>query len=178
MSNLKMPDINNVLIAGNLTCDPSFRKTTNGTPVANFFIASNRKFKDNNGQWRENVCYVGVVAWYKLAESCYENLKKGSAIIVDGELQSRSWRNDDGTSRNVVEIKARRIQFLNHKSFVKDESELEEDTAEKEYEIEPIESDFNDEDILTNNQIEKETRQEDAEDEISEFDFGYKDFNL
>ena len=44
MSNLKMPDINNVLIAGNLTCDPSFRKTTNGTPVANFFIASNRKF--------------------------------------------------------------------------------------------------------------------------------------
>ena len=100
MANLKMPDINNILIAGNLTCDPSFRKTTNGTPVANFFIASNRKFKDNNGQWRENVCYIGVVAWYKLAESCYENIKKGSAVIVDGELQSRSWRNDDGSSRN------------------------------------------------------------------------------
>lgn len=116
MIDLKMPDINTVLIAGNLTCDPSFRKTTNGTPVANFYIASNRKFKDNTGQWRENVCYVGVVAWYKLAESCYENLKRGSAIIVDGELQSRSWRNNDGTSRNVVEIKARRIQFLNRKS--------------------------------------------------------------
>ena len=115
MVELKMPDINTVLIAGNLTCDPSFRKTTNGTPVANFYIASNRKFKDNTGQWRENVCYVGVVAWYKLAESCYENLKRGSAIIVDGELQSRSWRNNDGTSRNVVEIKARRIQFLNRK---------------------------------------------------------------
>lgn len=112
---LKMPDINTVLIAGNLTCDPSFRKTTNGTPVANFYMASNRKFKDNTGQWRENVCYVGVVAWYKLAESCYENLKRGSAIVVDGELQSRSWRNNDGTSRNVVEIKARRIQFLNRK---------------------------------------------------------------
>jgi len=115
MIELKMPDINTVLIAGNLTCDPSFRKTTNGTPVANFYVASNRKFKDNTGQWRENVCYVGVVAWYKLAESCYENLKRGSAIIVDGELQSRSWRNNDGTSRNVVEIKARRIQFLNRK---------------------------------------------------------------
>lgn len=115
MVELKMPDINTVLIAGNLTCDPSFRKTTNGTPVANFYVASNRKFKDNTGQWRENVCYVGVVAWYKLAESCYENLKRGSAIIVDGELQSRSWRNSDGTSRNVVEIKARRIQFLNRK---------------------------------------------------------------
>lgn len=116
MIELKMPDINTVLIAGNLTCDPSFRKTTNGTPVANFYVASNRKFKDNTGQWRENVCYVGVVAWYKLAESCYENLKRGSAIIVDGELQSRSWRNNDGTSRNVVEIKARRIQFLNRKA--------------------------------------------------------------
>ena len=116
MVELKMPDINTVIVAGNLTCNPSFRKTTNGTPVANFYIASNRKFKDNTGQWRENVCYVGVVAWYKLAESCYENLKRGSAVIVDGELQSRSWRNNDGTSRNVVEIKARRIQFLNRKS--------------------------------------------------------------
>ena len=115
MIDLKMPDINTVIVAGNLTCNPSFRKTTNGTPVANFYIASNRKFKDNTGQWRENVCYVGVVAWYKLAESCYENLKRGSAVIVDGELQSRSWRNTDGTSRNVVEIKARRIQFLNRK---------------------------------------------------------------
>ncbi len=178
MSNLKMPDINNLLIAGNLTCDPSFRKTTNGTPVANFFIASNRKFKDNNGQWRENVCYVGVVAWYKLAESCYENLKKGSAVIVDGELQSRSWRNDDGTSRNVVEIKARRIQFLNHKNFIKNESELEEDFAEKEYDFEGIESEVDDDEMITANQIEEQSEKKEVEDEISEYEFGYKDFNL
>jgi len=175
MSNLKMPDINNVLIAGNLTCDPSFRKTTNGTPVANFFIASNRKFKDNNGQWRENVCYVGVVAWYKLAESCYENLKKGSAVIVDGELQSRSWRNDDGTSRNVVEVKARRIQFLNRKSSLKDENEFEDDFAEKEYTFEPVDAEI-DVTILPENQIIEGSQQE--PEEISEYDFGYKDFNL
>ncbi len=175
MSNLKMPDVNNVLIAGNLTCDPSFRKTTNGTPVANFFIASNRKFKDNNGQWRENVCYVGVVAWYKLAESCYENLKKGSAIIVDGELQSRSWRNDDGTSRNVVEVKARRIQFLNRKGSVKDENEIEEDFAEKEYAFEQIEAGI-EEPLLTDNSIIDESQQE--PEETANYDFGYKDFNL
>jgi single-strand DNA-binding protein len=112
MADLKMPDINTVMIAGNLTADPSFRRTTNGTPVANFYVASNRRFKDNSGQWRENVCYVGVVAWYKLAESCAENLRKGSAILIDGELQSRTWKNEDGSSKNVVEIKARRIQFL------------------------------------------------------------------
>jgi single-strand DNA-binding protein len=115
MADLKMPDINSVMIAGNLTTAPSFRKTTNGTPVANFYIASNRRFKDNTGQWRENVCYVGVVAWYKLAESCAENLHKGSAVLVDGELQSRIWKNEDGSTKNVVEIKARRIQFLNRR---------------------------------------------------------------
>lgn len=116
MAELKMPDINSVMIAGNLTSDPSFRRTSNGTPVANFYIASNRRFKDNTGQWRENVCYVGVVAWYKLAESCAENLHKSSAVLVDGELQSRIWKNEDGTTRNVVEIKARRIQFLNKRA--------------------------------------------------------------
>jgi single-strand DNA-binding protein len=56
-----------------------------------------------------------VVAWYKLAESCAENLHKGSAVLVDGELQSRIWKNEDGSTKNVVEIKARRIQFLNRR---------------------------------------------------------------
>ena len=116
MSGYKMPDINTVIIAGNLTKDPVLRRTTNGTPVANFFIASNRRYRDNTGQWREDVCYVGVVAWYKLAESCFEYLRKGSAVLIDGELQSRNLRSADGVLRNVVEIKARRIQFLDRKA--------------------------------------------------------------
>jgi single-strand DNA-binding protein len=172
MLNLKMPDINNILIAGNLTCDPSFRKTTNGTPVANFFIASNRKFKDNSGQWRENVCYVGVVAWYKLAESCYENLKRGSAIIVDGELQSRNWRNNDGTSHNVVEIKARRIQFLNRKGTTSDEPADESDIVESGYE-----NNSNNNDSLTN-ENDTENEVETTEEDSGEYDFGYRDLNL
>jgi single-strand DNA-binding protein len=48
-----------------------------------------------------------------LAESCRDRLKKGSAVLVDGELQSRSWKTDDGHNRSIVEIKAKRIQFLN-----------------------------------------------------------------
>ncbi|MBA4251525.1 MAG: single-stranded DNA-binding protein [Chlorobiaceae bacterium] len=113
MADLKMPEINYVIIAGNLTKDPIYRTTTNNTPVVNFSIASNRKFKDSNNSWQEDVCYVGVVAWNKLAESCKDRLKKGSAVLIDGELQSRTWKNDDGNSRSIVEIKARRIQFLN-----------------------------------------------------------------
>ena len=113
MADLKMPEINYVIVAGNLTKDPIFRQTTNSTPVVNFSIASNRKYKDSTNQWQEDVCYVGIVAWNKLAESCRERLRKGSAVLIDGELQSRTWRTDDGHSRSIVEIKARRIQFLN-----------------------------------------------------------------
>jgi len=113
MADLKMPEINYVIVAGNLTKDPIFRETTNKTPVVNFSLASNRRFKDSTNQWQEDVCYVGIVAWNKLADSCKERLKKGSAVLVDGELQSRTWKTDDGHNRSIVEIKARRIQFLN-----------------------------------------------------------------
>ena len=120
MADLKMPEINSIVIAGNLTKDPVFRQTTNGTPVANFSIASNRKYRDANNQWQEEVCYVGVVAWNRLADSCANRLKKGSAVLVDGELQSHSFKTDDGFNRNIVEIKARRIQFLNKRNVVAD----------------------------------------------------------
>lgn len=116
MADLKMPEINYVIVAGNLTKDPTFRHTTNQTPVVNFSLASNRKYKDSTNQWQEDVCYVGIVAWNKLAESCKARLKKGSAVLVDGELQSRNWKSDDGHNRSIVEIKARRIQFLNKRA--------------------------------------------------------------
>lgn len=113
MAELKMPELNNIMIAGNLTKDPIFRETSNNTPVANFHIAANRRYKDSNNQWQEDVCYVGVVAWNKLADSCKDRLKKGSAVLVDGELQSRTFKMEDGKNRTIVEIKAKRIQFLN-----------------------------------------------------------------
>jgi single-strand DNA-binding protein len=113
MADLKMPELNYVLIVGNLTRDPIYRTTSNNTPVVNFSIASNRRYRDRMNSWQEDVCYVGVVAWNKLAESCNQRLKKGSAVLVEGELQTRNWKSDDGNHRSVLEIKARRIQFLN-----------------------------------------------------------------
>ena len=112
---LKMPELNSVVIVGNLTKDPVFRQTTKGTPVVNFTIASNRRFRDSKRQWKEDVCFVGVVAWNKLAESCRGRLKKSSAVLVEGELQSRNLKTKDGGTRTVVEIKARRIQFLDRR---------------------------------------------------------------
>jgi len=120
MAELKMPEINYVIVAGNLTKDPVFRQTTNNTPVVNFSIASNRKYKDSSNQWQEDVCYVGIVAWNRLAESCKDRLKKGSAVLIDGELQSRNWKSEEGHNRSIVEIKARRIQFLNKRAKIVD----------------------------------------------------------
>ncbi|MBU1095586.1 MAG: single-stranded DNA-binding protein [Bacteroidetes bacterium] len=113
MADLKMPELNSVIVAGNLTKDPVFRETSNNTPVVNFHIAANRRYKDSSNQWQEDVCYVGVVAWNKLADSCRDRLRKGSAVLIDGELQSRTFKTEDGRNRTIVEIKAKRIQFLN-----------------------------------------------------------------
>ncbi len=117
MAYLKMPEVNHVLIAGNLTKDPVVRKTSNGAPVINFCLASNHRYRDGSNQWAEDVCYVGVVAWNKLADSCMAKLKKGSAVLVDGELQSRTWHEGSTGPRTVVEVKAHRIQFLNKQEY-------------------------------------------------------------
>ena len=148
MSDLKMPDINNVLIAGNVSNEPTMRKTSNGTPVVNFYMASNRKYRDNSGIWRENVCYVGIVAWHKLAETCISTLKVGSSVLIDGELQSKSWKNEDGSSRSIVEIRARRIQFLEPgPSLAVEELAIEQESPSENKEpshqhVEPTEFDF------------------------------------
>lgn len=113
MADLKMPELNSVMVAGNLTKDPIFRETSNNTPVVNFHVAVNRRYKDSNNQWQEDVCYVGIVAWNKLADSCRQRLVKGSAVLIDGELQSRTFKTDENKNRTIVEIKAKRIQFLN-----------------------------------------------------------------
>lgn len=136
MADLKMPELNSIVIAGNLTKDPVFRQTTNGTPVVNFSIASNRKYRDASNQWQEEVCYVGIVAWNRLADSCMNRLKKGSAVLIDGELQSHLLKNDDGFSRNIVEIKARRIQFLNKRS-ASTEAPCQENTVNHHHDDEP-----------------------------------------
>ena len=172
MADLKMPDINNILIAGNLTSDPIFRKTSNGTSVVNFYIASNRKYRDNSGIWRESVCYVGVVAWHKVAEACHETLKKGSTVLIDGELQSRSWKNEDGTSRNVVEIRARRIQFLDRKT----NREVEEISPSMA--VDAASSSSTTESSLQPEPPTAPNEDEEVKVEPTDFDFGYQDLKL
>ncbi|OGX42665.1 MAG: hypothetical protein A3G37_00140 [Omnitrophica WOR_2 bacterium RIFCSPLOWO2_12_FULL_46_30] len=107
-----MASLNKVLLIGNLAKDPELRYTPQGTAVVNLRMAVNRRWKDKAGEQKEEVCFLTVVAWDKQAEVCNQYLRKGAPIFVEGRLQSRSWEDNAGQKRNVIEVRAERIQFL------------------------------------------------------------------
>lgn len=107
-----MPNINKVIISGNLVRDPDTRILENGTHLAKMSIANNQRYRDRNGEWQEKTCYVNIIAWRKTAELVGEFCRKGSPVMVEGELVYNSWEDRDGNQRSRLEINARRIQFL------------------------------------------------------------------
>jgi len=107
-----MANFNKVLLIGNLTKDPELRYTPQGTAVVNLRLAVNRRFRDKNQELKEETCFVTAVVWNKQAETCNQYLHKGSPIFVEGRLQSRSWEDNSGQKRNVIEVRAERVQFL------------------------------------------------------------------
>ncbi|MFA5156964.1 MAG: single-stranded DNA-binding protein [Candidatus Omnitrophota bacterium] len=111
-----MANFNKVLLIGNLTKDPELRYTPQGVAVVNLRMAVNRKFKDRNQEWKDEVCFITAVAWDKQAETCNQYLRKGSPLFVEGRLQSRSWEDNAGQKRSVVEVRAERVQFLGQPS--------------------------------------------------------------
>jgi single-strand DNA-binding protein len=107
-----MANFNKVLLMGNLTKDPELRYTPQGTAVVNLRLAVNRRFRDRNQEQKEEVCFITAVVWDKQAETCNQYLHKGSPVFVEGRLQSRSWEDNSGQKRNVIEVRAERVQFL------------------------------------------------------------------
>lgn len=109
-----MANLNKVFIIGNLTKDPELRYTPSGMAVVNLRVATNRRFRDKNGEQKDEACFITVVVWDKQAEACNQYLRKGSPVFIEGRLQSRSWEAQDGSKRNVIEIRAERVQFLSN----------------------------------------------------------------
>lgn len=107
-----MASYNKVILIGNLTKDPELRYTPQGTAVVNLRMAVNRKFKDKNQELKDEVCFITAVVWDKQAETCNQYLRKGSQLLVEGRLQSRTWEDTAGQKRSVVEVRAERVQFL------------------------------------------------------------------
>lgn len=106
-----MANFNRVFLMGNLTKDPELRYTPQGTAVANLRLAVNRKFRNKNQELKEETCFITVVVWNKQAEACNQYLHKGSGVFIEGRLQSRSWEDNAGQKRNVIEARAERVQF-------------------------------------------------------------------
>jgi single-strand DNA-binding protein len=89
----------------------------------NLRLAVNRRFKDRNGELKDDTCFITVTAWDKQAEVCNQYLQKGRPVFIEGRLQTRSWETSDGQKRNVVEVRAERIQFLGSRPNVEKQTE-------------------------------------------------------
>lgn len=104
--------LNKAMLIGNLTRDPEVKVLPSGIKVASFSVATNRVWKDKNGVKQENVDYHNVVVFGRQADVVGQYMKKGSSILVEGRMQTRSW--DDagtGSKKYRTEVIADRIQF-------------------------------------------------------------------
>ena len=103
--------LNKAIIIGNLTRDPEVRAIPSGVKIASFGVATNRVWKDKNGVKQENVDYHNIVVFGRQAEIVAQYMKKGSSILVEGRMQTRSWDDAAGVKKYRTEIIADRIQF-------------------------------------------------------------------
>jgi single-strand DNA-binding protein len=100
-----MASDNTVTLVGNITDDPELRFTPSGAAVANFTVAVNRRYKNQDGQWEDKLDgFFRCSCWRDMAENVAESLKKGSRVVVVGRLQQRSWDDQDGNKRSTFEI--------------------------------------------------------------------------
>ncbi len=103
--------VNKVILIGNITQDIDLRTIPSGTAVAKINMATNRSYRDKNGQLQTVGEFHRVVAWGKLAELCKQYLEKGRMIYVEGRMQTRAWQNQKGEKVSTTEVVAETIRF-------------------------------------------------------------------
>jgi len=103
--------LNRAIVIGNLTRDPELRSLPSGIQVASFSVATNRVWKDKNGAKQESVDYHNIVVFGRQAETTSQYLRKGSSVLIEGRMQTRSWDAADGQKKYRTEIVADRVQF-------------------------------------------------------------------
>src|SRR5918998_2076909 len=107
-----MRGINKVILLGRATRDTELRSTGNGTPVSNIRLATNRVVRSKDGELAEHPQYHTVICWDRLAEQTGTHVTKGRLVYVEGRLESRSFTDKEGTKREVTEVIAADVQFL------------------------------------------------------------------
>ena len=118
---IKVPELNYVCLSGRLTRDPEQRFTGKGQGVTSFDVAVNRRYKDAvSGEWKDNVVFVPISVWGPMADRCKERLRKGSPVLVEGNLVSSEYTDKSGQKRKIIRVNARHVQFLFYgEGFVK-----------------------------------------------------------
>ncbi len=104
-------NLNKVFIIGRLTADPQIRNTAGGMQVATFSVATNRSWTDKSGSKKESTEFHNVVIWGRQAEIAAKFLTRGSTVMIEGRLQTRSWEGKDGQMRKTTEIISERMQL-------------------------------------------------------------------
>ena len=136
MSDLRMPAINQVALAGRLVQDPELRQSENGALRLVAHLAVNRSYRDRNNEWQEEASFFNIVLWHKQAEYAASRLHKGSPVLVTGRLRSYSWKGEDQQPHSLVEIQVRNLQVL-EKAQERVPAEFEE-KGEEEVELELV----------------------------------------
>ncbi|MBE7466714.1 MAG: single-stranded DNA-binding protein [Planctomycetes bacterium] len=108
-----MPVVNLVVIAGNLTRDPELKYLQNGTAVCDLSLALSRKYRDAQGEVKEEVSFIDVTAFGKTAELASQYLAKGRPVLFEGSLKQERWDDKEtGQKRSKLKVVAQRMQFL------------------------------------------------------------------
>lgn len=111
--------LNKAMLIGNVGKDPEVRyleqNSPNSAKVASFTLATTERFRDRNGETRENTEWHNIVAWRSNADVVERFVKKGTQLYVEGRLRSRSWDGQDGTKHYITEIVADTIQLLGNR---------------------------------------------------------------
>ncbi len=111
-----MAYLNKVMLMGNMTKDPELRYTPQGSAVLEFVIASNHKYKDkSSGEQKEEVSFIGCVAWVKTAELINQCCHQGSPAFVEGRLKQESYEDKQGRKQSKTKVWVENIQFLGNK---------------------------------------------------------------
>ena len=104
--------LNKCMIIGNLGRDPEMRYTPSGQAVTQFTVATNRNYRDQQGEWQSETEWFRVVVWGQQAERTAERLRKGNKVYVEGRIQTRQWEDQTGNKRYTTELIADRVTSL------------------------------------------------------------------
>ncbi len=104
--------LNKCMIIGNLGRDPEMRYTPSGQAVTQFSVATNRNYRDPQGEWQSETEWFRVVVWGDQGERVAEYLRKGHKVYVEGRLQTRQWEDQSGNKRYTTELIANRVTSL------------------------------------------------------------------